>query len=230
MGWFDERFTENADRLRFDCVACGKPMWFPLCKHGKYVTCSKECSNARFAAQKAERKRKCETCGKEFVPRNTQLRLGQGKVCSQKCNKTAQRAMNSPDAQAKSKAAWKRIYAERPFIPSGENNPFWKGGRKAGYIRRRDAGKTRIWCMNRHRRTGGKRASATVVTKLGNLQRWKCAICNEKLLKYEVDHIKPVFLGGTNDDHNLQLLCRPCNRRKHAADPIEHMQKLGFLL
>ncbi len=32
----------------------------------------------------------------------------------------------------------------------------------------------------------------------------------------EVDHIHPVARGGVNDDHNLQTLCRSCNRKKGA--------------
>lgn len=27
-----------------------------------------------------------------------------------------------------------------------------------------------------------------------------------------------------------QLLCQTCNQKKHARDPIEHMQSLGFLI
>lgn len=42
-----------------------------------------------------------------------------------------------------------------------------------------------------------------------------CLFCGatEKL---SVDHIKPVIRGGTNDESNLQCLCRSCNSRKHA--------------
>jgi len=31
---------------------------------------------------------------------------------------------------------------------------------------------------------------------------------------WTLDHIKPRSKGGTNDDDNLQLLCRRCNRAK----------------
>lgn len=30
------------------------------------------------------------------------------------------------------------------------------------------------------------------------------------------DHITPLARGGTNDPANIQILCRPCNSRKHA--------------
>jgi hypothetical protein len=29
---------------------------------------------------------------------------------------------------------------------------------------------------------------------------------------------------------NVQLLCPPCNLKKHAKDPIQFMQERGFLL
>jgi len=32
----------------------------------------------------------------------------------------------------------------------------------------------------------------------------------------EIDHIIPIFHGGTNDPDNLQVLCRHCNRTKWA--------------
>ncbi len=32
----------------------------------------------------------------------------------------------------------------------------------------------------------------------------------------EIDHILPIARRGTNDPANLQVLCRPCNRKKWA--------------
>lgn len=34
----------------------------------------------------------------------------------------------------------------------------------------------------------------------------------------DVDHIVPVFQGGTDDDSNLRLLCRDHHRRKTSSD------------
>jgi hypothetical protein len=48
-----------------------------------------------------------------------------------------------------------------------------------------------------------------------NVAHGKCAICKEKLKqKFEVDHIKPLASGGTNDIKNLQLLCKSCHKEK----------------
>ena len=43
-----------------------------------------------------------------------------------------------------------------------------------------------------------------------------CAICGNEAA--EVDHIVPVRLGGTNDESNLQALCKSCHSRKTAKE------------
>lgn len=40
-----------------------------------------------------------------------------------------------------------------------------------------------------------------------------CVYCNKKV-KLEIDHIKPITLGGTNDVENLVPVCRSCNSSK----------------
>ena len=50
-------------------------------------------------------------------------------------------------------------------------------------------------------------------------QKWACAKCEVMLTaSYEVDHIKPVYLGGSNDTVNLQALCPECHRCKTQRD------------
>jgi 5-methylcytosine-specific restriction endonuclease McrA len=83
----------------------------------------------------------------------------------------------------------------------------------------------------RKRQNGGK-LSKGVAQKLLVLQRHKCACCkaNLRLVGYQLDHIEPLALGGRNDDQNMQLLCPPCNRSKHAKPPHEFMQSRGYLI
>ncbi len=43
--------------------------------------------------------------------------------------------------------------------------------------------------------------------------KYKCANCETtKLL--EIDHIIPLSRGGREDENNMQILCRKCNRKK----------------
>ena len=47
-------------------------------------------------------------------------------------------------------------------------------------------------------------------------QRYRCMYCGVRLTSdnLQIDHMDPVSRGGSNDDENLQALCRRCNIRK----------------
>ena len=62
---------------------------------------------------------------------------------------------------------------------------------------------------------------------LYNDQRGKCLYCGirKTIRKYEIDHKDPVVRGGSNDKNNLQLLCRPCNRRKGMQTDWEYRSR-----
>lgn len=82
----------------------------------------------------------------------------------------------------------------------------------------------------RRRGAGGKYTKADI-DRLFLFQGGKCVSCRCRLRPgYHVDHILPIALGGTNDPHNLQLLCGGCNIKKGARHPVEYMQSLGRLL
>lgn len=80
-------------------------------------------------------------------------------------------------------------------------------------------------------RGNGGDLSPDIYKRLLVLQKGKCAVCKSDLSKVRphLDHIMPISLGGLNTDNNVQLLCPPCNLRKHAKHPIDFMQERGFL-
>lgn len=64
-------------------------------------------------------------------------------------------------------------------------------------------------------------------------QNYECALCKAKIdnLPFEIDHIIPVSLSGTNDYSNLQALCIDCHIKKTKEDGSYSKTKpLGALL
>lgn len=85
----------------------------------------------------------------------------------------------------------------------------------------------------RRARTSGAGGSFTAdqITDLYLKQRARCANCCTKLGdKFHRDHKVALALGGANDIGNMELLCKPCNQRKHAKDPIAWAQENGRLI
>lgn len=87
-----------------------------------------------------------------------------------------------------------------------------------------------------HNRQARKKANGGVLSKglsakLFKLQKGKCACCGLPLGdKYHMDHIMPIYLGGSNSDDNIQLLRGSCNDQKSVKHPVDFMQSKGFLL
>jgi 5-methylcytosine-specific restriction endonuclease McrA len=78
--------------------------------------------------------------------------------------------------------------------------------------------------------------TSTDLDRIYKMQRGCCAYCRTKLRgKYEIDHIVPLALGGSNYPNNIQLLCdrvdgQACNQQKSAMDPIDFARTRGLLL
>ena len=95
-----------------------------------------------------------------------------------------------------------------------------------------NAPKLRVYTENRRsRRVGnGGTLSHGLAEKLMILQKGMCACCGQKLVRYHLDHVIPLALGGRNSDENMQLLTPRCNRQKGAKSPEEFMRRRGFLI
>jgi len=68
-------------------------------------------------------------------------------------------------------------------------------------------------------RTCKRSVSETKKKYVASQQEWKCGECNEKLPAwFEVDHIKRLDRGGSNEINNLVALCRNCHGKKTAME------------
>lgn len=64
-----------------------------------------------------------------------------------------------------------------------------------------------------------KRFSATSRFRILHEQDFVCAICTNKIpVEYHIDHIVPLWSGGTNDRSNLQGVCVPCHGHKTGTE------------
>ncbi|TWW38974.1 HNH endonuclease [Pseudomonas aeruginosa] len=93
--------------------------------------------------------------------------------------------------------------------------------------------KYNIYSSNRRARVRNAegRHTASDIRRIFEFQRGRCANCLIMLnSRYEIDHIVALSRGGSNWPSNIQLLCMPCNRSKHAMDPIAWKQAQGMLI
>lgn len=80
---------------------------------------------------------------------------------------------------------------------------------------RRDVERLSEYLRHPSKRQVSGRTKKDVAAKAG----WKCETCARTVnANFEIDHKVPLFLGGTNEVDNLQLLCPDCHRTKTAAD------------
>ena len=69
--------------------------------------------------------------------------------------------------------------------------------------------------------TTNKKRKVTQLQKkvVASKQKWNCGHCKKTLdASFEVDHIVPLYKGGTNDSSNLMALCRNCHGMKTIRD------------
>lgn len=188
--------------------------------------------------------RHCRHCQKEFKARKSQIDAGRGNFCSRRCafDGGATRHIVSPENLAKAVLQRKEsVAANGTKHRKGVESPLWKGGPDAAKARKvqRDVAYTREYRKRnpemmreaQAKRRGLGRLPRGTVKRIGEAQRWRCAVCRSGIAgNYHMDHIEPIAKGGAHDPLNIQLLCPSCNLRKNAKDPIAFMQERGFLL
>lgn len=81
-----------------------------------------------------------------------------------------------------------------------------------------------IFCMPNRRAVSYSRKK-----KVAASQGWTCLVCKSILSHvFEVDHIQPLFLGGSNSESNLQALCRECHGKKTLKDRETFLSRRNY--
>jgi 5-methylcytosine-specific restriction endonuclease McrA len=99
--------------------------------------------------------------------------------------------------------------------------------------RQKNKEKIRIYAKSRKARNRGAVGFYTEhhVSMIYESQNGKCTYCSCDIRKgfMHVDHIYPIYLGGSNWPSNLQLLCPSCNMRKGIKTHEEFLSYLALV-
>ena len=69
-----------------------------------------------------------------------------------------------------------------------------------------------------------KRISESVLKNVGANAKWRCQGCDELLqATFQLDHVKPIHLGGEDTIDNLQPLCVVCHAKKTQQERMNEM-------
>lgn len=142
----------------------------------------------------------------------------------------------TPEAKAKKRAYWKinaATFSQRRRTVYASNKGENRARGRARYAA--DPEYFKVYGKVRKGRVRGASGRFTLddIKRIFALQRGRCAnpSCKKSIKKcYDVDHIMPISLGGSNWPRNLQLLCPPCNNWKRAKHPIDFAQANGLLI
>lgn len=232
------------------CQTCRKVCYFPPSQSNR-----KYCSDACYP-RKGDRNpnwkggladRVCQECGSDFQVKHKEVKAGRGKFCCRSCAAKKQSRERSEEFKKKRvrkqcvicgtiklvKESHKHVEGKycsikcrtegykRSNIFSGSSNPNYRHGNSgvSGFYQNQ-------------RRCAEGHYEKKDIEKLESNQKGKCVNCHVKLNRtgYHVDHIFPIFLGGSNWPSNLQLLCPSCNCKKNAKHPLEWAKENGRLL
>lgn len=146
---------------------------------------------------------------------------------------------NNKDRASENKKRW---YRENAEIARASNRDRWNRYREdPEWVERERARKRKEreeyphrWVASYNARRAREKAvegkvTAKQIIEILESQGRKCVYCQVSLDKgYEVDHIMPLALGGTNWPSNIQCLCRSCNRRKSSKHPDDFAKEMGL--
>lgn len=124
----------SAQQIPVTCSECGKSYRKRADRVRNPDYCGLQCRRIALAKiRSVERTRKCERCENIFTPRPYQLKMGQGRFCSNACATAVTQPLTlTPKARRKSVETW---HSHEQKVRSGPNNPLFVGRKVSeGYV------------------------------------------------------------------------------------------------
>lgn len=217
------------------CVRCGSHDFYAG-SGGRCASCARKKANEkRLSDIDADKARKADyrKTNRDALNAKDAERYAENR--DKRIAEAAEYRKNNQDKIKASRVSYKEKNNEQIKARDAVRHAANREKRNAKIAAWRRANKDVVLTHNRNRRakeiSSGK-LSVGLREKLFKLQRGKCACgCAQPLGDdYHLDHRMPLALEGPNTDDNIQLLCKLCNIKKKAKDPIEFMQSKGFLL
>ena len=121
-------------------------------------------------------------------------------------------------------AAYQREYRAKNKERRLETNRRWREKNKA-VLREKQL----KYLHDYRARKAGAEGSHTIeeIRQMYEDQGGLCAYCETPLFgEFNVDHMTPLFRGGSDDWENLAITCESCNKTKHTKTAVEFMQVL----
>ena len=163
-----------------------------------------ECFSKRSKGSKDGLKGTCKEC------RNSEY-SEYHKRCPEVSSRRIKRWLQNPENRKKSNKYAATRYWKDPI----------KSREMSNARKKTEKGKLRVARYNNARRDKTRLQVNTLtlseISLLLDVQNGKCAKCGvafDEEVRYTLDHILPLSMGGNLTLHNVQLLCRPCNASK----------------
>lgn len=183
-------------RIEKICINCGISFSIPRCRDWREHCCSSNCKKEAKLKLKDERKKECLVCGKEFYPRVSQIKSGEGNYCSTRCFYDSRIGLkNSVETKEK------RI---KSFINSD-------------YNKNRPTGRRHPQFKEAFIRDGYRYITDENGKKIAEHRHVMEIHIGRKLKSHEVAHHKDRNKLN-NEINNLQLMTRAEHAKEHAND------------
>lgn len=207
--------------------------------HGGTMTPTEESTKVCTICKSAKPLSEFHIGGRKGLPRaacKACTRIGLKKHYALNREQRIRNAVQWAKANPEKRRAASRKWVKKNLIDHRENSRKWREANKEKMDAARVAWRVahpeyyRQWASKNHDKVnsyGHNRRAKYVgrytkadIFDLYNRQRGLCIGCRLSLRGgYQVDHVMPIHLGGSNWPDNLQLLCRKCNRKKDVKHP-----------